>query len=184
MPRSPKCDCFNPFLLRHPGRPSPRASSLSSRPPFPPFRFYKLSSELVHAVMAGLDENSVDFSFRCAPGLGGGRLAGLGGGWVGGRLAGWGARWLGGWAAGWGAGCPARDLLKSPPPRCVFYHQPLPFCPPPPPPPSPLLPGCPLRSNVSSSWSPPHPAPSSCWAALAQVRFKRCCCCRRRCSQR
>jgi hypothetical protein len=30
----------------------------------PSCRFYKLSSELVHAVLAGLDENSVDFSFR------------------------------------------------------------------------------------------------------------------------
>lgn len=28
-------------------------------------RFYRLSSELVRAVMLGLDENGVDFSFRC-----------------------------------------------------------------------------------------------------------------------
>ncbi|KAI3424745.1 hypothetical protein D9Q98_008134 [Chlorella vulgaris] len=30
-------------------------------------KFYKLSSELVHAVLVGLDENSVDFSFRVSP---------------------------------------------------------------------------------------------------------------------
>lgn len=41
---------------------------LCSPPPMPLSRFYRLSSELVRAVMLGLDENGVDFSFRCGKG--------------------------------------------------------------------------------------------------------------------
>lgn len=101
---------------RRPAAPAPLPA-----PPLPlhlPPRFYRLSSELVRAVMAGLDDGAIDFSFRVSPAeqeviemvpdppravillgrSGTGARSGWGGGWgtVGGQ--GW-------WAGLWGARC-------------------------------------------------------------------------------